>query len=144
MASLYLPVLRNLLANPVQLCDVGGRPVMSEALLKVVSEAAWSTVGSSEWRFREHINVLEVRAAHAGVRWAFCSPESIAVPHFARLLLVTGSSVAFFALRKDRSTALVAPLRGIAAILLASGWLLHPFWVPSEVNPADEGSRPHG
>jgi hypothetical protein len=57
--------------------------------------------------------------------------------------LLVDSMVAFFTLWKGRSSSpkLLLVLRKISALLLASGVMLLPGWIPSEVNPADAPSR---
>jgi peptidoglycan/LPS O-acetylase OafA/YrhL len=51
--------------------------------------------------------------------------------------------VTYYALWKGRCTSpqLLLLLRRVNALLLASGMLLLPGWLPSEINPADAPSR---
>jgi len=104
----------------------------------------WSTVVSSRWRFpeREHINPLELRALSTALRWVLSHPHSIST----RLLLLSDSSVSVAAVSKGRSSShqILRRLRYISSLVLASGLLLLPRWIPSTVNPADGPSRPTG
>lgn len=101
----------------------------------------WSVIVSSQWRDNnEHINSLELRAAATAVKWSLsypsCSPGR-------KLLLFSDSQVAIGSLSKGRSSSplLLRRLRAISASLLASGLRLLLYWIPSELNPADEPSR---
>jgi hypothetical protein len=91
------------------------------------------------WRHDEHINALELRAALSGLRKIVSSSSSLC----SRALLLTDSSVVFFALRKGRCSShrLLRRLRPISALSLASGVRVLPVWLPSETNPADAPSR---
>ncbi|MDO9355796.1 MAG: hypothetical protein Q7T55_19015, partial [Solirubrobacteraceae bacterium] len=99
----------------------------------------WSTIVSSQWRFEEHINVLELRAISTAVRWALSQPAALG----ARLLILSDSTVAVAALAKGRSSSplLLRRLRQVSAHLLASGLQLAVCWLPSAANPADGPSR---
>ncbi len=102
-------------------------------------DARWSDIVASRWRFPDHINVLEIRAVSAAVRWALKFPNSFG----HRLCILSDSQVAIGALRKGRSSSpvLLRRLRSVASWLLASGVRLLLSWIPSELNPADEPSR---
>ena len=101
----------------------------------------WSTIISYRWQREEHINCLEMRAAILAVRWALSCTDSAGT----RVLLFVDSAVAYFVMRKGRSSSprLNITQRRLAAHTLATGLALVPCWVPSENNPADEPSRCH-
>lgn len=104
-----------------------------------VPHTATTDVISSHWRWPEHINKLELRAAHAALRWVLRH----ALTRPVRVMLWSDSSVVAGALRKGRSSS--APLnrllRAVAADLLLSGAALEVDWIPSALNPADGPSR---
>ena len=105
-----------------------------------IGSTSWSTIISRPWRNVEHINSLELRAVLLAVHWLLSYPSSLS----RRVYLLVDSTVTFYSLWKGRSssTRLLLLLRKIGALLLASGISLLPGWIPSEVNPADEPSRP--
>lgn len=101
----------------------------------------WSTIVSSRWKQSgEHINSLELRAVATAVKWSLSYPSS---SPGRKLLLFSDSLVAIGALNKGRSSSplLLRRLRAISAWLLAGGLRLLLYWIPSELNPADEPSR---
>jgi hypothetical protein len=101
---------------------------------------SWSVVVSSRWRFAtEHINSYELRAVSTAVRWSLSYPSSTG----RKLLIFSDSLVAVGSLRKGRSSSplLLRRLRAISSWLLAGGLRLLLYWIPSELNPADEPSR---
>jgi hypothetical protein len=104
-----------------------------------VLSTRWSIILSHRWRAWEHINALELRAVLLSLHWLLSFPSS----HLSRVYLLVDSMVAFFTLWKGRSSSpkLLLVLRKISALLLASGVMLLPGWIPSEVNPADAPSR---
>jgi hypothetical protein len=99
----------------------------------------WSTIVSSRWSQREHINVLELRALTTAIRWALSHPHSLA----RRLLLFSDSSVVVFSVSKGRSSSfqILRRLRYLSAMVLAAGLQLFVRWLPSSSNPADGPSR---
>lgn len=100
----------------------------------------WGIIAASRWRDNnEHINSLELRAAATAVRWSLSYPSSLG----RKLFLFSDSQVAIGSLSKGRSSSplLLRRLRAISASLLASGLRLLLYWIPSELNPADEPSR---
>jgi hypothetical protein len=109
------------------------------AYYSAVAAAPWRTIISKPWSGEEHINTLELLAVH------WCLSYSSALS--SRVYLLLGSTVAFFALWKGRSSSprMITVLRKINALLLAGGLTLLPGWVQSELNPADGPSRlrPH-
>jgi hypothetical protein len=99
----------------------------------------WSTIVAARWRAPEHINVLELRAIMTALHWTIKSPTCIG----RRLLLLSDSTVATYAVAKGRSSSplLLRRLRSLSSLLLSSGIQLCIRWIRSEVNPADEPSR---
>lgn len=99
----------------------------------------WTHIVASPWRFREHINVLELRALCTGVRWILSSPQSVG----GRLLCLCDSQVVVGAVAKGRSSSqpLLRRLRFLSSLVLSSGLQLSIHWVRTESNPADEPSR---
>ena len=93
------------------------------------------------WHWQEitHINKLEMMATFYGLRW-FCSQQK----HTHKALsLLTDSSTVYFSLKKGRTSArgLVSVIRRIMAAMLVSNVVLDVRWIPTEINPADYGSR---
>lgn len=111
----------------------------STALYSCVRATRWSRVLSTPWRFKEHINVLELRAVALALHWLLSYPSAMG----RRVYLLVDSAVALFSLLKGRSSApsLLFVLRKISALLLASSVTLLSGWLPSGVNPADGASR---
>jgi reverse transcriptase-like protein len=102
----------------------------------------WSTIVSTPWSKKEHINVLEVRALSTAVRWAISRPASLG----CRLLSLSDSQVVVFAVSKGRSSSfqILRRLRYLSSMLLAGGLRLLMRWIPSTANPADAPSRRYG
>lgn len=114
-------------------------PGVRGAVVSAPVAPAAVTVISARWRWQEHINVLEARAAHAALRWVLRH----ALPGGVRVPLWTDSAVVCYALRKGRSssTPLNRLLRAMAADMLLSDARIDADWVQSAANPADEPSR---
>jgi hypothetical protein len=108
--------------------------------MDLLSNSGWSTIAAYPWCYADHINRLEAKVVHTALRW-YLSCRSSSRPH--RLVLFTDSSSVYYALLKGRCTSsnLLAVIRPISALLLASGTKLLPVWCPSAMNPADEPSR---
>lgn len=119
----------------------GGAGAVAQNLLvrKLVRGGRWSTIVSSRWSEPEHINVLELRAALTGVRWALSSPRGAG----ARIMLLVDNTSVVGALSKGRSSSWRSrrPQRVLSGLLLAFGASIGVVWVPSALNPADEPSR---
>jgi hypothetical protein len=105
-------------------------PVPADAVIPVVA---------SRWRWPEHINVLEFRAAHVALRWVLRH----ALPGGVRVPLWSDSSVVIGVLRKGRScsTALNRRMRALASDLLRADVSVEVDWIESALNPADAPSR---
>lgn len=114
-------------------------PGVSSVAATAVPPHCASTVVSSRWRWAEHINVLELRAAHVALRWVLRH----ALPGGVRLSLWTDSAVVVGAMRKGRSgsTSLNRLLRAVASDLLRAGVSVDVDWIQSALNPADAPSR---
>lgn len=126
--------------------DIAASPVLLQqaaehysAFYADVLTTRWSTIISSAWKTREHINALELRAVLLALHWLLSYPSA----HLSRVYLLVDSTVALFALWKGRSSSarLLLILRKISALLLASGSSFLTGWLPSAVNPADRPSR---
>jgi hypothetical protein len=140
-----MQTLVNAAANRDESIDEESSPALHRAaqhysaFYAAVVADRWSTIVSSPWRSPEHINALELRAALLSLHWLLSYPSA----HSSRVYLLVDSTVALFALWKGRSSSprLLVILRKISALLLASGTMLLPGWLPSAVNPADRPSR---
>jgi hypothetical protein len=102
-------------------------------------QADWRVIVSSRWHHEEHINMLEMRAALVGLRWAVSHPSCMST----RLLLLSDSRVAVGALAKGRSSSrrLLSLCRKFAVVSLSAGVVVYHRWIRSADNPADEPSR---
>lgn len=111
----------------------------SDGVASLLASCSWSTIISSHWRRRSHINSLELHSVLLALRWEISRPRSLDT----RLLLLTDSSVVYYGLCKGRSSSpfLLSLYRRYAALVLASGLSVLPIWVPSASNPADAASR---
>ena len=120
---------------PVLSTIPGERAVVSTPL----PVEALSTVVGAHWRWEEHINRLEFRAAHVALRWVMRH----ALPGGVRVPLWCDSSVVVGVLRKGRScsTSLNRLMRALTADLLLANVSVDVDWIPSELNPADAPSR---
>ena len=99
----------------------------------------WKTAISAEWQLEEHINVLELRAFLAAVRWRTRSAEAIG----SKNLYLLDSHVAIGALQKGRSPKpqLLRIVRKISALCLASSHVNLLGYIRTDINPADKPSR---
>ena len=114
-------------------------PGINGAVSSPVPREAVTELVSSRWRWGEHINLLEMRAAHVALRWVLRHPLSDGV----RVRLWVDSAVVVGVLRKGRScsTDLNRLARAVAADLLRANVALDVDWVASAFNPADAPSR---
>ncbi|OBQ32446.1 MAG: hypothetical protein AN485_21475 [Anabaena sp. MDT14b] len=106
-----------------------------------LANARWRTAVSSRWRnAASHINVLEAVACRTALRWLLSRPRYAGG---SRVLFLTDSLVVTGALAKGRSSSysLLAQLRRVAALVLATGTQMVALWVPTHLNPSDEASR---
>ena len=88
---------------------------------------------------REHSGILELKGVLLGLRWLLRSQT-----HFgSRLLFLIDAKAALCAVAKGRSgsSEFNGTLCSISALLLATGCLVRPLYIPSEDNPADHPSR---
>jgi integrase len=104
-----------------------------------LAHVRWRVVVAAPFLRPEHINVLEARAALTAVRRAATRPSLVGCRHIGW----SDSLVVSAAVNKGRSSSfqLLARLRSIAAVLLATRMTLQLNWVPTKHNPADEPSR---
>jgi hypothetical protein len=111
-------------------CGAIDEPVPPQAVTGIVS---------SRWRWGEHINVLEMRAAHVAVRWVLRHVLSGGT----RVALWVDSAVVLGVLRKGRSSSVVLNrlMRAVASDLIRANVTLDVDWVASALNPADAASR---
>ena len=128
-----MPLLRGAAAPGTTVpgaCGAVAAPVPPQAVTEIVS---------SRWRWGEHINSLEMRAAHVAVRWVLRHALSGGM----RVRLWSDSAVVVGVLRKGRSgsIALNRLMRAVAADLLRANVVLDVDWIASELNPADGPSR---
>jgi len=106
------------------------------------NQSPWSTIIQHRWRFKEHINALELRSILMALLWiTSCRNQT---DH--RIVLFTDSQVSLGVLTKGRTSAhtLLSVHKSIAALCLAAGLQLVPAFVPTHLNPADGPSRFHG
>ena len=115
-------------------------PTPSDDCLTWLSSSKWSTIISSRWKRPEHINSLELRAVLTAVRWSLSHSSA----RGKKLLILCDSLVTIGCVNKGRSSSfrLLAPLRAIAAAVLASGSRVYLNWIPTHHNPSDHASRP--
>ena len=99
----------------------------------------WHRVIAGQWHYREHINVLELRAVELAVRWCASRPGTAGL----RLFLLSDSQVVVAGMLKGRSSSysLLPTYRRLACFDLATGTRLLPIWIRSGDNPADAASR---
>jgi hypothetical protein len=148
-ASLTLPFSSRLLATDAS--DLGGAVVSRTAaasessvlrspsfMVSSMLTQSWSTIIQHRWRYKEHINALELRAILLGLIWMLTCKQ---ISH--RVLLFTDSTVCLGVLTKGRTSAKCLRLihNTVAAVCLSSGVSLVPTYVPSDLNPADGPSR---
>ena len=90
-------------------------------------------------RSDDHINVREGKAFLTTVRWLLRSSQR----HGRRFVVLVDSRVWLGAVVKGRSSSvpLNSVLRQLAALVMASGVILHLVYVSSKWNPADDPSR---
>ncbi|MDR3549716.1 MAG: hypothetical protein P4M11_15830, partial [Candidatus Pacebacteria bacterium] len=104
-----------------------------------VTTSPWSVIISKRWLKPEHINALEMRSVLLALHWVLSHRSSVS----SRVLLLIDSLVSHGVLWKGRcsSIPLLFIARKLSALLLASGIVLSPAWIPSALNPADAPSR---
>jgi hypothetical protein len=94
-----------------------------------------------QWKWPAHINVLEMQTLAVTVRRVTSSPDAAGCRVLFLLVGYNTSVVAAFAKGRCSSFALLSKLRQLSAVVLAHGIFPVSVWVPSESQPADEGSR---
>src|SRR5205814_653039 len=85
----------------------------------LLQQSNFAVIISYPWKYEEHIDTLEMRAALTSVTWALSSPSA----HNSRITLLTDSAVVHGAIRKGRSSSfpLLRVQRVLSACLLACG-----------------------
>ena len=149
-AKLTAPFAQRILATDA--CEYGGAvvsrpsiphdtPMTPNNMVPTLTAQHWSTIIQHRWRFKEHINALELRSILLGLIWITSCKHT---DH--RILLFTDSQVSLGVLTKGRTSAhtLLSVHKTIAALCLAAGLVLVPAFVPTQLNPADGPSRFHG
>ena len=99
----------------------------------------WQLCVSAKMSIREHITLLEGRGIVAALRHKLRNSSMFGKRH----LHLNDNLAAVLITDKGRtsSPSMLRVSRRITALLLASGCLLVPRWIPSEWNVADKGSR---
>ena len=112
---------------------------MTEHEEQLVHSLNWRDIVSAPWKEREHINVLELRAASTAVRWVLSHPSAMC----RRLLVFCDSQVVIPSVLKGRCSSfrLLCRMRFLSSLLLASGLQIFLRYIRSRLNPADEPSR---
>jgi hypothetical protein len=109
--------------------------------ISTLNQHHWSTIIAHKWRFKEHINLLEARAALLTLLSSLRARKN---PFLStRILLCIDNQVLYYALKKGRCSSpnLLLIIKKISSLLLSSSITLYPIWIPSELNPADRASR---
>ena len=102
----------------------------------------WRTVLKGKWAHHAHINVLELKALLASLRWRLRQP----VRHGCRCFHLVDSLVTMAAATKGRSSSrrLQPNLKKLAALLAAGRCRITLGYVKTHRNPADRPSRESG
>ncbi len=110
------------------------------AMLQQLKQCQWTTIVSKPWRYRAHINVLELHSILTLLRHIISHPN---FDRHKKQLLLTDSTVAYYNVYKGRTSAkhLQRIMSKLSALLLGSGIKLIPLWVETALNPADAASR---
>ena len=110
-----------------------------DELLADLSGRQWTVIVSRPWRYPAHINQLELQSCLTLLRHIVSCADTLE----SRYITLIDNTVAYYNIRKGRSSR--DRLRGVmsklSALMLASGVILIPIWVESELNPADTASR---
>ena len=154
LAAVYPPQLCNAYANLVKKAiemrqldihdwrvrEVRSPPEKPRAVLDHWADISrWHLSWKGEWGYEDHINVLEMSTVTSVAKHLCRSSQC----WFSRFLVLCDSMVTVGAVRKMRSSSrpLMAQLRKIGAITLATGVRLTLRWIPTDMNPADGPSR---
>lgn len=126
------------MSDPVRVPKSSKRSEVSPELPQSLKSAKFRTIIQHRWHVQEHVNVLEARSALLALRWVstlHCPPSKI--------LFLTDSAVLAGAASKGRSSSpsLLQVLRKLAAIQLATGFVIAWRHIKTDQNPADGPSR---
>ena len=115
------------------------KPRLGKAYRIPLPMSHFKVLASRKAKYRDHSGGLEATALELAMD--LLSRDRHA--HGSRVTFLVDARAVLFAAEKGRSTAptLRRPLRRIAALTLACGWIAHFAYVPSESNPADAPSR---
>jgi len=127
----------------VRLIQVPGdepeKPRLGSAYRIPLAMSQFKVLASKRAKHKDHSGGLEATALELAMD--LLSRDGSA--HASRVTFLVDARAVLFAAEKGRSSSqtLRRPLRRIAALTLACGWLAHFAYVPSESNPADAPSR---
>ena len=99
----------------------------------------WTETSAGRWQYQENITVLEARSCWYGVSRCMQSPAN----HNCRLVVLLDNMGATLAIGRYRAKSykLLVIIRRLASLSLACNVLIHPRWIPSELNFTDEATR---
>jgi len=122
--------------------QAGALAQQEAAAVQQLDRLRWATAVQYRWRSREHISLLELRAALCALKWVASRPSAFG----RRVLLLSDSSSTVGALAKGRSPSfsLLMVLRRVAVVCAGFGIRFTPRWIPTGANPADGPSRAAG
>ena len=111
------------------------------ALRRVITSATWTTAFVHKWKYEEHISGLEASIIALSMQWAASKGLTS-----TNVVWLTDSASSLGAFVKGRSSvrSILARCRKVAAICIAHNLFPRVCFVPTELNPADGPSRPHG
>jgi len=115
------------------------KPRLGTAFRLPFGMSRFKTLASRRAQYVDHSGGLEATALGLGLDLLSRRLST----HGKRVAVLVDAQAVLYAAEKGRSSAptLRRPLRRIAALTLACGWLPHFAYVPSESNPADAPSR---
>ncbi len=111
---------------------------MAAMFTSLVPASDWKVKFAHVWRSQAHINALELTTFYLALRWVVSHPVMS-----CRLVTFLDSQVCLSVLAKGRTSSprLIATMRRIACICLATNISITGAYVRSEHNPADFPSR---
>ena len=114
-------------------------PPQHDFIYSQVVRSVWSTIISTPFRYRHHINKLELQAVLSAIRGVLSSPTGL----HTRIICLIDNTVTALIIKKGRarSRSLQSLMRKLSLYLIAADLRINPIWVPSAINPADRPSR---